>query len=199
MRRHGSDVSAAKGAGGSDGVRRGDALSLGGGSQGPLDFLHVRVPDVVPRLTSPGGSRNENEDVSKNYTKVPISTINTTQFAGERLTDYPGGEATRSDGLKKSTDYNGPLESEYRGRDGEVRTGGTAANDTTEGGSSHNTGGEPQNPENGQPANLKGNPGRDGAITDATDSKPRHRTISFRQTHRQGRNSHGESRNHVEE
>ena len=76
MGRHGGDVSAARGVDGSGGVRGGDAFSMGGGSQSPLDFLHVRVPDVVPRLTSPGGGRNENEDVSKNYTKVPISTTN---------------------------------------------------------------------------------------------------------------------------
>jgi len=144
MGRHGSDVSAGRGVGGNGGeVRRVDALSLGGGSQSPLDFLHVGVPDVVPRLTSPGGSRNENEDVSKKY--------------------YPGEEATRSDGLSESTE--------------EV----SATNDTTEGGNSHSAGGEPQDPENRQPANLKGNPGRGGAITDATDGE------------------HGESRRHVEE
>ena len=69
--RHGGGRSAggeaARGIGGTCGVRSaGDAL-FEARSRGQLDVLHVGHPEVPPGLASPDNGTDENHDVSENY------------------------------------------------------------------------------------------------------------------------------------
>ena len=71
MRRNGRGSAVAgivaRGVGGNGGVGRIGVLSVAGGSQRPLDFLHVGQPDVLSGFTSLDGGCNEGNDVYKNY------------------------------------------------------------------------------------------------------------------------------------
>ena len=87
----------ARGVEGNGGVRRiSVVLSVAGGSQGPLDFLHIGQPDVLSGFTSLDGGHNEGNDVYKNYegfrSAQPVQS-----GVSLELTDYRVEETKHSD------------------------------------------------------------------------------------------------------
>lgn len=71
-----------------------------------------------------------------------------------------------------------------------------AKEDTSDESKDHQASGKPQYTEEGQPPDLEGYPGREGASTGTTNDNPMHR-MNFRQA-RKKRSSHGGNRKQVE-